>query len=174
MSRICRALSQISVCRALMLSLGIDLWQQFYRSWHFALCNLRLGVDLCRQFYKSWHLESLHHHHLIIIIIDYLHRSQANMTWQADTRTRLTRPCFLLFALLWLHKMTWLHKLTLLHKLTRELSWHALVFLFICFPMNSQADMTSQAHITSNSYDTSLVSSPWYELPLTIHTWLTV
>ena len=47
--------------------------------------------------------------------------SQANIILQANSRTRLTRPCVFLSDAPLLHRLTWFHKTTWFNKLTPEL-----------------------------------------------------
>ena len=102
MSWICRTLSQINNLLALILRPAIHLWQQFYRFWHSASFNLKLIVDICQLFYRFWHAASV----CVSITLQADMNSQADINLQANTRTRLTRPCFF-FYLLFLDSTGW-------------------------------------------------------------------
>ena len=73
---------------------AVDLCREFYRFWYSAFSNCWLRIDMCVQFYRFWNsaLWALRPSQA-----DFT--SQANITSQAYTRARLTRPWFFCFSM---------------------------------------------------------------------------
>ena len=115
------------------------------------ICD-RMGAGLSQQLYWFAHLSFL----CVFMTSQADFISQANITSQAHTRARLTRPCFFMC-----FPMTSQADFTSQANITSQAHTRARLtrpWFLICFPMTSQ--VTSQGNITSQTYTRARLTHP--------------